>query len=760
MHRFPIYLVILVFSLFVFDISAVAQGFGNDTVRHRPKVGLVMSGGGAKGWAYIGLLKVMHEAGLEVDYVAGSSAGSIVGAMYALGYHPDTMISIIKKIDWDNLLIDKIDRKYVAYEEKEYGESYIIDLQIQKKNVGLKASMYEGQVINLMLDRVYSPAYKTHDFSKLQTPFLCLGTDLISGDPVVLDKGYLPMAIRSSMSIPAYFSPTLYNGRYLVDGGVVNNYPVAPVKERGVDYIIGADVQQGKNVTIDDLNSIPAVLDHIIGFYRKKANDVGYEMTDLYIHYPMPYGTMDFDDYDSIIALGERVAREHYDEIKKLADSLNAIEFKPVKSYNARPLDSVYIDDFRVEGNKKISNQYFEHTFGKYRNSWVKLDELEEKINMEYGSKFFDHLFYELEYDAQNDKTYLVINVKEASIGYLSVGAHYDNNYSVSLLLKGQFRNVIGKNTKIFSDLTLGPNTRFRTLFLKDNGSKPGYGAKIEIYTLGFDIYTDPGNVSKKTGNYRFTNFKGSLFAQTIIKNKYWFRLGGNYEYFKFKSKYEDGTDSISDYNSYGNLYFSFSSDTRDKPYLSHKGMETEIRAEYVMPISSDWIQEIFNNSLVMWFKYDHNIPLSNKFTLKPGVFLGATFQKGFPLLADNVDNDTDLRLSPAQHWFYMGGQSKQNYIHGFQPFAGVQFMQKYGMYQAILRMKLQYNVYQKLYVTVMGDIGANEWFMSDIFDGENIVVGYGAKFSYDSFVGPVELSVMGSNIYGISFFINLGYSF
>ncbi len=758
MRRFPIVLMILIILLFLFEVSAVAQGSSNDTVRHRPKVGLVMSGGGAKGWAYIGLLKVMREAGLEVDYVAGSSAGSIVGGMYALGYDPDTMIRIIKGIDWDNLLVDKIDRRFIAYEEKEYGESYIIDLQVQKKNVGLKASMYEGQLINMMLDRVYSPAYKVHDFSKLPTPFLCVGTDLITGDPVILDTGYMAMAIRASMSIPAYFSPTYYDGKYLVDGGVVNNYPVEPVKAKGIDYIIGADVQQGKDIKIDDLNSIPAVLDHIIGFYRKKANTIGYNLTDLYIHYPMPYGTMDFDDYDSIIALGERIGREHYDEIKKLADSLNAIEYKPLKSYDARPLDSVYIDDVIVEGNKKISSQFFEHTFGKFRNSWVLMDNLEEEINMAYGTKFFAHLFYELRYD--NGKTYLVLKVKEAPLGYLSVGVHYDNAYSVGLLAKGKFRNILGKNSKIFTDLVIGPNARFRGLYLKDNGSKPGYGAKIEIYTLGFDIY-DQNDVSRKTGSERFTNFKGSLFAQTIINNKVWFRLGGNYEYFKFKSQYDSGEDSTSNYNSYVNLYFSFNSDTRDRAYLSRKGMKSEIRAEYIMPVSSDWIQEIFNNSFVVWFNYNHNVPLSRKLTLKPGAFLGVTFQKNYPMNPDNARDISDIRFAPVQHWFYMGGLNENNYIHGFQPFTGVRFVQKYGMYQAILRLKLQYNVYQKLYVTIMGDLGANEWYMTDLFNGRNLIVGYGAKFSYDSFAGPVEISVMGSNVYdGVSFFINLGYSF
>ncbi len=758
MHK-RLYLILFLVLIFLTVGQHVnAQDTLQGNTRKRPTVGLVMSGGGAKGWAYIGLLRVMHEVGLEVDYVAGSSAGSIVGAMYALGYHPDTMISIIRKIDWDAIMTDKIDRKYIAYEEKEFGDSYILDLKIKKKEFGLKASMYEGQVINLMLDRVYSPAYKVHDFSKLQTPFLCIGTDLLNGEQVLLDKGYLPMAVRASMSIPAYFSPTYYDGKYLIDGGVINNYPVMPVKNKGIDYIIGADVQQGKNVTIEELNSIPKILDHIIGYYRRDANKIGYANTDMYIHFSMPYGMMDFDKYDSIIAIGEKVGRQHYDELKNLADSLNAIEYKPVKKYKGKPLDSVYIDNVVVEGNERVSSQYFEHSFNKFKNSWVSLDELEEEINMAYGSRFFSHLFYELRYN--EGKTDLVLKAEEASPGYLSVGAHYDDNYSVSLLLKGKFRNVVGKNSKIFADLAIGPNARFRALYMRDNGTKPGYGAKIEIYTLSFNTYEDPANISKKTGNYRFTNFKGSLFAQTILQNKFWFRIGGNYEYFRFKSTYEDGTnDSVSDYNSYVNFYFSFNSDTRNKPYLSTRGMKSELRAEYVMPVSSDWIQNIFNNSFVVWFNYNQNIHLSKRFTLKPGAYLGATFQKGYPLNPNDIAGE--LKLAPVQHWFYMGGQNENNYIHGFQPFTGVRFVQKYGMYQTILRIKLQYNFYQKLYVTLMGDLGVNEWFMTDLFKSKNLIVGYGLKFSYDSFAGPVELSIMGSNIYdGVSFFINLGYSF
>jgi NTE family protein len=723
----------------------------------RPKVGLVMSGGGAKGWAYIGLLKVMQEVGLEVDYIAGSSAGSIVGGMYALGYHPDTMLRIIRSVNWDDLLTDKIDRKYINYEEKEFGDTYIMDFPVRNKKVGLKSALYQGQIINMMLNRIYSPGYNIYNFSDLPTPFLCIGTDLLTGQAILLDKGYLPMAIRSSMSIPAYFSPTLYDTIYMVDGGVVDNYPVKPVKDKGIDFIIGADVQSRKKKTIEDLGSMTSVLDQIIGFNRVAANEIGYEETDLYIHFEMPYGMMDFGSYDSIIAIGERVAREHYDELKALADSLNEIEYKPLKSYTAAPLDSIYIHDLIINGNNKVHISYFENSFGQFRNSWVKFDELDDQIQLAYGSKFFTHLFYKLQ--AEGDITNLVINVKEADVGYLSVGAHYDNDYSVSVLLNGAFRNLIGKNTKIFSDLVVGPNPRFRALYLKDNGIKPGYGAKIEIYSFGFNTYDNPANLSAITERWNFTNFEVSLFAQTILKNRHWFRVGGNYEYFRFKSILENEADSISDYNSYANFYFSFNTDTRDRSYLATKGIISELRFEYVTPVSSDWVQEVFENSLVFMFKYSQSIPISKKISLKPGVFLGGSYQKGYPVSSNKPSNN--YRRPPLQHWFYMGGQSPVNYIGGFQPFTGVKFVQKYGLYQAIFRLHLQYNFYKKLYVTLMGDVGANEWYLEDLVDGKNWVVGYGAKLSYDSFIGPVEVSMMGSNIYkDVSFFINLGYWF
>ena len=190
MRTHAFYFILLSIAL-CFILSAepiLAQEDSLNVKPKRPKVGLVMSGGGAKGWAYIGLLKVMQEVGLEVDYIAGSSAGSIVGGMYALGYHPDTMLKIIREVNWDDLLTDGISRKYINYEEKEFGDTFIMDFPIRNKKLGLKESMYEGQEINLMLNRVYSTGYNINDFSQLPTPFLCVGTDLLTGDRLFLTK--------------------------------------------------------------------------------------------------------------------------------------------------------------------------------------------------------------------------------------------------------------------------------------------------------------------------------------------------------------------------------------------------------------------------------------------------------------------------------------------------------------------------------------------------------------------------------------------
>jgi NTE family protein len=709
----------------------------------RPAVGLVLSGGGAKGFAYIGLLKVIQEAGLRIDYIGGSSIGSIIGGLYAIGYSPDTIAKMIRSQNWDDVLKDIIDRKYIAYEEKEYGEKEIISLPVKKKMVTISPSLYEGQEVNLLLNKYFLPAYKINDFRNFQTPFLCIGTDLETGKQVILDTGYLPMAIRSSMSIPGYFAPTEYKGYYLVDGGVVNNYPVKEVKEMGAQIILGGDVQSGL-FSRNQLNSLTNVLDQVMSFYRIEANEIGDSLTDIHVRIKMKYGMMDFEDYDSIISIGEKVARKYYNEIKALADSLNAIEFKPLKSYKTHPLDSIFIDDIVVKGNKKISTGFIKAYLPKVNHGFVSVSNLEKAVHRLYGTCFFEHVFYELDY--KNGQTTLVIEVKDESPGDISAAIHFDNNYNGSIILNGAFRNILGNNTKLFANLILGINPRLRAMYLVSLGKKSGVGVALDFYSFKFNIY----DKDIKTNEITFTDYKASLFYNRSFNNMYNLKTGMDYEYFRFKEDINTDTvfDMSNEFVSYGTLFVSLASDTRDHAYFPTRGANAELRAEYVMPWSKKgWVNDLFTNSAIIWFRYDQNIPLSRKFVFQPGVFAGGIL--------------SGTNKPPLQHLFAFGGLNPENYIEQYADFTGVKFLQEFGYYAALIRIKLQYNFYKKLYLIARSDIGSNQVDFDQVFRSSNIIAGYGLTASYNSFIGPIELTVMGSNLNPKPMlFLNIGFWF
>jgi len=734
-------LISLVFSILTGQTYAQAD----DTIApaKRPTVGLVLSGGGARGFAYIGLLKVIHEAGLPIDFIGGTSIGSIIGGLYAIGYHPDSIAKIVRSIDWDALMTDRIERKYISYEEKEFGEKFIITLPISNKSLTLSPSLYHGQEINLMLNHYFSPAFNTHDFKKLQIPFLCIGTDLLTGHEVVLDTGYLPMAIRASMSIPGYFSPVDYLGYFMVDGGVVNNFPVKNVKAMGADIIISADVQPPLRSNREEFNSLTDVLDQIIIFSRGEVNRIGYEMTDIYVALDMKYGFMDFTDYDSIISFGEQVSRPYYSRIKALADSLNAIEYKPLKTFTTQPVDKIFVNSVQIKGYRKFAGSYFKNYFNVKEDTIFTLAEIEKSIRQMYGTRFFEQVNYEIK--SHGERSDLIIQVKEADPGYISAGVHYDNDYSASLLLTGSFRNVLGKRSKLFTDLVLGENPRLRAFYMLDNGAQPGVGAKIELYSFKFNLYKKDAKINKII----FTNYKASAFINYSLRNFFNFRGGFEYEYFRYKQDIltDSVLDQFNNFSSYGNFFVTFSADMRDRAYFPTFGSKSDVHLEYVMPLSKNWSKDLFTSSFVFYLKYEFNYPVARKVVLRPGIFFGSTMS------AEN--------RPPLQHNFGFGGLNPSQYVNTSLPFTGLQFIQRFGYHAAALRMKIQYNFFKKLYLTFLLDAGSAEYAFKDVFKTKNFIAGYGVTISYDSFIGPLELSFMGSNLNSKPMlFLNLGFWF
>lgn len=736
---------LILFLVILNMLSCLQEAQSADTTisSRRPTVGLVLSGGGAKGFAYIGLLKVIQEAGLPIDYIGGTSIGSIMGGLYAIGYHPDSIAKLVRSTNWDALLTDKIERKYISYEEKEFGEKFIITLPVSNKSVSLSPSLYQGQEINLMLNHYFSPAFRTKDFEDLPIPFLCIGTDLMTGNEVLLDSGYLPMAIRASMSIPGYFSPVDYGGHYLVDGGVVNNFPVKNVKDKGVDIIISGDVQPPLRSSRAEFNSLTGVLDQIITFNRGNANQIGCELTDIYIPLDNEFGIMDFTDYDSIIAFGERVSYPYLPQFKALADSLNRIEHRPMKTFTAHPVDHIMINSVHIRGYKKFAGSYFRNYFNVSEDTVYTLEGIEKSIRQMYGTRFFEKVDYEINTHGKNND--LIINVKEADPGYLSAGVHYDNDYGASLLITGSFRNVLGKRSKLFTDLVLGENPRFRAFYMLDNGAQPGIGVKGEFYSFKFDLYED----EVKTNKIIFTNYKLSTFLNYSLKNLLNFRAGFDYEYFRFKQ--DVASDSLlaeyDEFSSYGTFFAMFGADSRDRAYFPTTGSKSELRVEYVMPLSKNWSKDLFTSSVIIYWKYEFNYPVSSRVVLRPGLFAGSTMSAE--------------KRPPLQHYFGFGGLNPNQYVSTSLPFTGLQFVQKFGYHAAALRMKVQYNFYKKLYATFLLDGGSAEYDFDEFYNPENWFAGYGVTMGYDSFIGPLEVTLMGSSLNSKPMlFLNLGFWF
>src|SRR5450631_2296011 len=207
----------------------------------RPKIGLTLSGGGAKGLAHIGILKAIDSAGLKIDYITGTSMGSIIGALYAIGYSADSIEKIARGIDWDLLLSNQSSMRSIIMEEKdEYGK-YDIELPWVNHWFRFSTGVIEGQELWLKFAELFRPVYKIKDFGRFSIPFKCLAADISTGEAVALDSGEIVTALRASMAIPSIFTAVGYDGKKLVDGGVVRNFPVKDVRQMGADLVIGSN---------------------------------------------------------------------------------------------------------------------------------------------------------------------------------------------------------------------------------------------------------------------------------------------------------------------------------------------------------------------------------------------------------------------------------------------------------------------------------------------------------------------------------------
>ena len=290
------------------------------TFTKRPKIGLVLSGGGAKGLAHVGILKIIEQSGLKIDYVTGTSMGSIVGGLYAAGYKADMLEQLVLTTDWDELLADEISRRSVAINEKSDLDKYIGSLEISKKGIELPQGYKRGQKLTSLLSRLTLHVQNIEDFDRLPIPFRCIATDIVTGEAYVLKKGSLSEAMRASMAIPSIFTPIEIDGRLLVDGGVIRNLPVSDAREMGADIIIAVDVG-APLYKKDELKSVMNIMDQSVSLLGARSTKEQQLLSDILLAPDIKgFSSSDFKRGKELIALGENTARLALPEMKALAE--------------------------------------------------------------------------------------------------------------------------------------------------------------------------------------------------------------------------------------------------------------------------------------------------------------------------------------------------------------------------------------------------------------------------------------------------------
>ncbi|NQX03134.1 patatin-like phospholipase family protein [bacterium] len=691
------------------------------------KVGLVLSGGGAKGFAHVAVIKVLEEAGVRVDYIGGTSIGAVVGSLYASGYNSYQLDSIVKAIDFYKLLTNDLPRKSKPFYEKESGEKYALILPIKNKFFWIPTALSEGQNVLNLLTKLTQHVNNIDDFSEFPIPFLCIATNLETGEQEVLRKGFLPEAVKASGSFPTLLAPVEIDGKLLTDGGIVNNFPVDEVKAMGADIIIGVDIQSGLKDK-SELDSAVEILNQIVGFQIQTSNDSIHTNVDVLIKPELKgFNIVSFDKIQEIMYAGEIATREKIDQLKNIASRQIKRETQKI---NVGHMRKFHIKKIEIDGNIHYTRAYILGKLNLKNRDTTSYKRLIESINNLSATGNFENIQYRIV--DENDGSIVKFKVKENRISiFLKLGIHYDDFYKTGILLNTTVKHVLFKNDVIAADVVLGDNIRYNFNYFIDNGFYWSFGIKSRFNSFNANVNFDDVNINKI--NLIYEDFTNQIYFQTVFNRK--FSIGVGVEHKRIKvftetisslayDEFSINSDRLYfDRSNYFNAISYMKIDTYDKKYFQKKGFYLDIDFKWYLSSSN----------------YNHNFVSFSQ--LKGKIGLAHTF---FNKLTTHFTSEGGITIGNNENRIldYNVGGYGENYINNFTPFNGYDFAELNANSFLKSSLTIRYEFLPKNYFSATANYVRVE---HDLFNEgrifENTKSGYMAGYGLDTFIGPVEIN-------------------
>ena len=744
-------------------VAANAQTDSVSLVNHettipqaRKRVGVVLSGGGAKGMAHIGVLKVLEKAGIPVDVITGTSIGSIIGGLYAIGYNSHSLDSMVRKQDWTYIITDKEDLRNQSFLDRKKQNTYLFDMGLTFGKRDLTAGgLIRGKNLAELFQKLFVGYTDSLDFNRdLKIPFACVATNIMDNSEVVFHSGRLPQAIRASMSIPAAFSPIRLGDMVLVDGGLKNNYPVDVAREMGAEVIIGVTLN-GKPKTAEDITGTMKIVGQIIDVNCVNKYAENKALSDLWMNVdPHGYSTASFtsEAIDSLVRYGEEEAMRHWDEIIALKKLIGIDDtFHPVIHHPIRPdamTERHRVTSFSFENMTPQAERFLSQKF-----HLNKVDSIDAKLEQELTTCMRMDLFYqtaECQLVPQGDGVRVVLSAGERKTVQLHAGVRYDTeeNAAIQLGLDIPLKAAIpvetditlrlGKRLMARGEITLHP--RF---FTRPTFSYTFRRNDVDVYTNGDLDY-----------NIRYNQSQAEFLPFNFDLRNFNLRMGLRWDYFHYRNKL--GSESANHVTLKNEHFFSYrarlaynSEDNWNFPtrgarfnaeyaYLTNDFAKLDIldadgnkqgKTTGMSDVSANW----------RW-----SFTIGSRFTLQPMLYGRLLFGSVVPAVFGNT----------------VGGEWFGHYVEQQMPFAGIGNMEYVSKQFLSFQLQAQERIGKNNYVLVRVAAGQQAARVKELLDHRTMTGGQIAYY-YNTMFGPVGATLGYSNHTKKGyFFINLGHEF